>query len=317
MKFLLPQGIGDSIWALHKIRSVAKAYNEEVIYVFLNCNDPNNYIQCRALEFVKRFKFVVNASMMPVSIHPEDWHDGDGHYVYISDGWKEAYGHKIFTMMPNGPLERGVKLADWLPEYPIDWGTPKEFLFTEQEEKFADTILKENGPYCTFYLGPLDGNLGMGHNRGQLWTPEEWLELGKFCQEKLGLKVMVLGADYDVPYYEFMVEPNFDKFPQEPWLNMLGQTEIGDTFALVKRSRFTISYQSGIGIFSSYLGIPTGIFWRARGSSINPEVYISFEESMASGWVRPDMIESGKHMPLIYGRNKVDYVMEQIEKRGW
>jgi len=320
MKFLLPQGIGDSVWALHKIQSVSNHLgNGDGIFVYLNCVDLNSPIQRRALDFVKRFKFVNDADMLVTHIHDySNYHDEEGHYIYIPDGWRTIHnGENVFALMPNGPLERGVRLEDWLPEYSVNWDAAKEFSFTNEELDWADALYHRIGPYCTFYLGPMDGNLVSGHNRGMIWTPQDWLALGQFCQNKLGLRVVVLGADYDTSYYDSMVLPIFGRYLQPSWINLIGETEIGATFAIVKRSRFTISYQSGIGIFSSYLGVPTGIFWREKGNSINSAVYLSFEEEMASAWTRPDMLSSGKHLPLIYGRHNVEYICNEIVKRGW
>jgi hypothetical protein len=60
-----------------------------------------------------------------------------------------------------------------------------------------------------------------------------------------------------------------------------------------------------------------GIFWREKGDSVSPQYYISFEEAMASAWADPRMISSGKHLPLIYGRHGVDYIIDQIKERRW
>ncbi len=318
MKFLLPQGIGDSVWALHKIQAVAKHHNAESIEVFLNCSEERDRVQVRALDFVKRFSFVDQASMLEVSIHPSEGHhiDPEGHYIYIPDGWIDCKGDKYFALMPNGPLERGIRLENWLSEYPMNWDAAKEFHFEDEENSFSDAFLKSRGSYCTFYLGSVAGNLWSGHNRGSLWSAEDWARLGQYCQNKLGLTVVVVGADYDAMYYEY-VKPEIEKFPQGEWIDYIGRLNIGETFSLVKRSRFTISYQSGIGIFSSYLGVPTGIFWRAKGDSISLEVYLSFEEAMASAWVHPGMLVGGGHLPLIYGRHGVEYVENEIVRRGW
>jgi hypothetical protein len=118
-------------------------------------------------------------------------------------------------------------------------------------------------------------------------------------------------------YYDYYVAPEVKKFPQKHWINLIGKLGIGGTYAIIKRARFTISYQSGIGIFASYLGIPTGIFWRAKGDSLNPECYISFEEAMSSAWVNPKMLASGRHLPLIYGRHHVEYICKEITDRKW
>lgn len=318
MNFLLPQGIGDSVWALHKIQSVAEKHKAKRIDVFLNCSEPD-HVQVRALDFVWRFSFVDSANMMQIDIHPSEGErvDADGHYVYIPDGPMKYYGDDYFVLMPNGPLERGVRLEDWLPEYDINWNIAKDFKFDANEEDYAEGFSKEIGPYCVFYTGPMSGNFGNGHNRNAIWTPQDWAMLGQLFQKEMGLSVVVVGADYDAMYYDYWVTSEIERYEQPPWKSFIGKLTISETFALVKRARFTISYQSGIGIFSSYLGIPTGIFWRAKGDSISPDCYLSFEESMSSGWTRPDMISSGKHLPLIYGRHSFGYIFEEVRRRGW
>lgn len=314
MRLLLPQGIGDSIWALHKAESVAKMEGDGVVEVFLNCSE-DNYIQARALQFIKRFKCVSSAKMLVVSIHPpmNIPVDAFGRYIYIDDGWFCKGFDSYFALMPNGPLERGIRLEDWLPKYPVNWDLPSQFQFTQEEGAKADLFRERIGKYCVFYLGSLNGNTKNGHNRGPRWKPEDWVNIAERFQKEFGLGIVVVGADYDETYYEVLVKHRID----DPWHDFIGRCTIADTFALVKRANFVLSFQSGIGIFASYLGVPTGIFWRAKGDSISPDFYLSFEEEMASAWVRPDMLEQKKHLPLIYGRHGVDYIVEEMRKRKW
>lgn len=314
MKFLLPQGIGDSVWALHKIQSVSKKLGDGKIEAFLNCSEKNEQ-QIRALDFIKRFDFVDTADMLYVNIHGEHWIDEQGRYVYIPDGPVISEGEKYYALMPNGPLERGVRLEDWLPEFEINWDIMNNFHIQEAEAECGKWVKNTVGEYCVFYLGPFAGNTTCGHNRDGMWTPEQWVELGKRIHEELGLSIVVVGATYDAMYYDFLIRPLTDKLGY--WSSVLGGTNLGELYSVTQGSRFVISYQSGIGIVSNYLGVPTGIFWRPKGNSINSETYISFEESMASAWANPRMIKEGKHLPLIYGRHDVNYIMEQVKERKW
>lgn len=50
MKFLLPSGIGDSVWGLHKIQSVSKKIGDGRIDIYLS--GGNSVIESRALDFV-------------------------------------------------------------------------------------------------------------------------------------------------------------------------------------------------------------------------------------------------------------------------
>jgi len=58
MKFLLPTGIGDSVWAMHKIESVRKKLDPaSELSIYLSCGEISP-LQARALDFIRRFDFV-------------------------------------------------------------------------------------------------------------------------------------------------------------------------------------------------------------------------------------------------------------------
>ena len=316
MKFLLPQGIGDSVWALHKIEDVAKKLKADSIEVYLNCSEENE-TQVRALDFVRRFDFVNSVRMLPgISIHPTKYLDENGCYNYIPDGPTCFNNEQYYALMPNGHLERGHRLEDWLPEFEINWNIMNHFKISSKEAEFGETVKTALGGYAVFYLGPLAGNMFDGHNRDSLWTPQDWVDLGKQIKLALGIEIVIVGAPYDWQYYSAFVKPLLHT-QTVLCTELISRTSIGELYALTSRARFVISYQSGVGIVSSYMGVPTGIFWRPKGNSISPNCYLSFEEEMASAWVNPQMIAAGKHLPLIYYRHGVDYIMEQILKRGW
>ena len=98
---------------------------------------------------------------------------------------------------------------------------------------------------------------------------------------------------------------------------MIVKTNLGELWALTGMSRFVISYQAGVGIISTYLGTPTGIFWRQHGDSINPHVLLTFNNAMASAWVPPAILKVGTHLPLYNGRDSVDSILNEIRQRGW
>src|SRR5205823_3957049 len=100
--------------------------------------------------------------------------------------------------------------------------------------------------------------------------------LAKYCRW-MGLAVVVVGADYDRSYFEAHAARHIGACH-----DAIGRWEIGQTFAVIQRARFVVAYQSGVGIFSVYLGIPAAVFWRPHGNSIDPEGYVSFREKMAS-----------------------------------
>lgn len=319
-RFLIPQGIGDAVWALLKIEDVSKKLGGGKIEVRIACSDINSILESRALDFVSRFKFVDDVKMyqtpnfgqMAASLMPGPPTNGDGLFNYLSDGTKAiSYLPGIdYVLMPNAPLERGIRLENWL-DFEVNWNIMDQFNFKEEELLAAQEI---KNPYAVFFCGSTSGNSISGHNRNSIWKPKDWVDLATKIQDKFGLEIVIVGAEYDRDYYEKEILPLIEN---KPWINKIGNCSIGETLAITKSSKFVISYQSGIGIVSSYMGVPVGIFWREKGDSVSPDQYISFNEEMASAWTNPQMISSGKHLPLIYGRHDVDYIIEQVKEREW
>jgi hypothetical protein len=318
MNILVPQGIGDSIWALHKVQDLVKKRGGGPLHLKVACAADGG-VEARALEFLSRFDFVDSVSMYPMQTEPGAAgiillpgppYDEAGYYRYIPDGPTFLAGID-YVMMPNAALERGIRLEQWLPELHTNWDVTRRFRFLFEEEMYGEALKERLGGYVIFQMGSAAANTYAGHNRGPLWHPGDWHALGLEIEKRFGLKIVMVGAEYDRDYVETILHP------PASWIDLVGKCSIGKTFAVVKRARFAVTYQSGIGILASYFGVPTAIFWRPKGDSVSPDFYASFEESMASAWVRPDMLSLGKHLPLIYTKCHVTGILEEIERRGW
>jgi hypothetical protein len=316
MKALLPTGIGDSVWALHKIEAVRDKLDPggpiDVTLV-----GGNGKIDSRAMDFVRRFSFVNSVDMKPYSLHAYGpLTHPDGTYNYIEDAMYEFEGERYIVLVPNRALEQGIRLEDWLPQYEINWDIWKDFHIDFIERTHAADVHEKMGrDFCVFYPGPLAGNTVEGHNRGPIWTPQEWAELGKRASEEFGLHIVVVGASYDLPYYVHHLEPLVKDSTY--WTSVIGQTNLGDLWALTDRAKFVISYQAGVGIISTYRKTPTAIFWRQHGQSISGQHYLTFSEKMASAWVPPAILEKGTFLPLYYGKSSVDSILKEVRSRNW
>jgi hypothetical protein len=316
MKFLLPTGIGDSVWALHKIGAIRDVQDAggpiDVALV-----GGTSQLDSRALDFIRRFTFVNSATMKPYNIYRDgSWFTKQGFYNYLDDGWYEFEGTKYCILIPNATLERGERLETWLPQYAIRWNIFDDFRITDDERSFATQLHARIGDYAVFYPGPLAGNTEDGHNRNALWPPENWVELGRRIHAELGLRIVVVGALYDASYWQWLLGPLLaDDMPH--WYNLIGQTNLGQLWSVTSRAKFLISYQAGVGIVATYLNTPTAVWWRPYGDSISQSGFLSFDERMASAWVPPKVLDSGTHLPLIYGRHGVGYIMDAIRDRGW
>lgn len=305
LRIAVPAGIGDSVWALMKVPSLLRAYGAEKAHIALCGGQPH-----RARPFIERFDFVASVENSHWECIESDRYTSDGVYNWAPSGigWHHEFD---WMLVANRHLESGNRLETWLPEFETDWQIADRFWFTGREVRAARDFEKQHGAYCVFYLGPEAGNTAFGHNRGALWSPEQWGRLAELCRT-MGLQVVVVGADYDRSYFEKHVCPQLG-----PCIDAVGHWPIGETFAVIQRSRFVIAYQSGIGIFSVYLGVPTACFWRPHGDSIDPEHLVSFREEMASAWAPPDAVSSGRYLPLIYTQCTPESIAAHAEQHHW
>jgi len=307
LRIAVPSGIGAALWSLTKVPAMRKKYGAEKVHIAVQ----NSEIQ-RAAAFVEAFDFVDSVSFEDFPIHPEDPFTKQGKYAYVPSQ-SDYFGYD-WLLIANEHLEMGRRLEEWLPEYETDFSIGKRFCFNVRQLDYADAVHDQHGPYVVFYLGPEGGNTAAGHNRGGLWREDDWLELGQLCR-RAQLSVVVVGAEYDRGYSA----PLVDRARREKceWVDLVGRTEIRETFAVIRRAKFVVSYQSGIGIFCPYLGVPAAVFWRPYGDSIHPSHFVSFQEAMASAWVPPDVLETRRFLPLIYGRCTPQSIVEHAVDHRW
>jgi FkbM family methyltransferase len=305
LRVAVPAGIGDSVWALMKIPALLRASGAEKAHVAL-CGGPPH----RAGEFVARFDFVASVEYSQWECIEADRYTREGVYNWAPSG--TGWHHEFDWMLQaNRHLESGRRLESWLPEYETEWQIADRYFFTGKELRQARLLEEELGPFCVFYLGPEAGNTTFGHNRGPLWKPEDWGRLATYCRW-LGLHVVVVGAEYDRSYFERHSAQHIGAC-----YDAIGKWPVAQTFAVIQRARFVIGYQSGIAIFSVYLGIPTACFWRPQGDSLDPEGYVSFSEQMASAWVPQEALDAGRYLPLIYARCTPESIADHAARHGW
>jgi hypothetical protein len=330
MRILLPPGLGDSGWVLAKVKDLVKKHRGGRIDLRMACWDPNG-MESRALEYVRRHSFVDSAEMyvMPREgkhgpvVKPGPLNEPEtGMNRYMADGPHPELPGIDFMCVPNRPLEEGKRIEEWLPDVEIDWNFAKYMMFTVRELDDSAHVAQNLGRFCVFYMSSLAGNTASGHNRGPIWTPDQWVELGRRLHREFGVTILVVGADYDRDYYDQIIAPMLGD-DSSFWVNRIGAWNISMTYAVLRHSKFIVSYQSGIGINGHYLGIPVAIWWRRKRpgclmeDSINPTTYVAHDEKMVEGWCRPGSIEEGWFKPCIYGRETVDDLVRHVADHGW
>lgn len=307
--FVCPNGIGDTLWVLHKIRSIA---GDRPIEMVLS-GQPDRDVNWRAVPFLKRFPFIDRVSVLDVPVlwseDDDKRNDAQGRYRYIEDGEHNGF----IYLVPNAVLERGERLETWRPDHPVDWDVVKEFDWSDTER--GTDLGRAFRPFACFYLGPEAGNVDEGHNRGFLWEPKHWVELALMFQDR-GLRIVVVGADYDRSYWERYVRPGVAEAGMK-WFDLIGKLEIGETMALIRESKFFVSYQCGLAIFAHYLGQRVACWWRPDGDSIHPKRLVGFDNRMKDSWTNPKIVAAGKYLGLFYRKETPYDIFAEMEKRGW
>jgi FkbM family methyltransferase len=305
LKVAVPAGIGDSVWTLTKLQDMLRKHDAKKVIVGL-CGGP----PYRSREFVERFDFVESAFYSNWSCMESNQFTTEGVYNWAPSG-RGWHGEFDWMLQANRSLESGQRLENWLPEFETNFAIADHFRFTLAELQNADALVEQLGSYCVFYLGPLAGNTTAGHNRNGLWSTGDWATLARMCRDR-GLAIVVVGAEYDRSYFDRCRADGLGEC-----YDAVGQWGIGQTYAAIRRARFVISYQSGVGIFAVYMGVPEAVFWRPFGDSIFDRGFVSFDERMASAWAPLGALESGRYLPLIYTKCSPASIMAHAEQIGW
>jgi hypothetical protein len=308
LTYICPNGIGDILWVLHKIRGIA---GDRPIDLLLSCSDPGRELNRRALPFIKRFPFVRSCDVTDMPIlrgHNEhDRNDQQGRWNYFPDGERAG----VYYLVPNKILEAGGCLEEWYPDIPVDWSVVDSFDWSNTEK--GDMIADALGDFVAFYLGPESGNVDEGQNRGFLWEPRHWVDLGMLIQQH-NLKIALVGAGYDRSYWERYVRDGVKQAGMK-WFDLVGKLEIGETMKLLRHCKAFVSYQCGLGIFLHYLGGNVVMWWRPDGDSAHPKRLVAFDERMATTWCNPKYAD--RYMGLIYTRCTPESVHADMKSRGW
>lgn len=306
VRVAVPPGIGDSLWAIAKMQSMMSSYPAgSKLHVSVCSGEPK-----RSAEFIDRFDFVDSVTYTHWQCVEADSLLPDGRVNYAQTGrnWHHEYD---WILVPNATLERGDRLEDWQPDWSVNWRVMDHWKFSGAEISAAISLQRGLGRYAVFYASSQTNNTTAGHNRNGIWKLTDWLQLVRGLQAT-GLAAVLVGAEYDRSYADALRDAGviFDA-------DLVGQMSIGETLAAIRLSAIGVYFQSGLGVVSTYFGVPTAMWWRQHGDSIIPDGYQTFDERMATAWVPPRMLEDGYYLPLYYGRETAGQVVEMIASKGW
>lgn len=321
MRILVAQGIGDSLWVCVKAQGIANLYGDGKVELLVACWYTDRDAESRALDVLRRIPWVdsVDLYVMPrdrpgAVLKPGSAAE-NGIYRYIDDGPPSDLPGVDFVAVANRAVDRGVRIEDWLPEVPSNWTFLDDLRIDAHERMWADAFHRTTGDYVVFFCASeeCNGPCPSGWNRGPLWTAGQWADLGRRISMALDVDIVVIGADWDLTYWQKSMSPIVGYEPR--WHSLVGRLTMGETLAVLQRSRAVISFPCGIGVMSHYLRRPTCMFFRRHGDPIDLTNGGSPDDGIATAWTYPDT--GDEYLPAWYGETTVDQIVQHTIKGGW
>lgn len=314
-------GIGDAVWSFVIQEAVRRKYGADAL--LYHVNDSGDGRRKRSNNMLARFNFVDDMVTSKFQIHADTpMDDRSGHLNYMPSGPVTVDGRDEFDyrLIVNTYLEHGHSYARvcealGLDEGDLDFDFFRNYREQPEDMRAVNKVLNYVGEdYAIFYYGAeVDNTIG-GLNRDEMWKPEDWNRLGRMVHEQYGLKIVVIGAPYDVSYANKILGANEDTF----YFNAIGQLDITETLALIQRSRFVIAFPAGVGIVGPYMRVPTVIFWRPKHMSYHVmHDRAGFCPEFATNWVPEPVLQQGGYYPAWYGSDTPETIMAAIERGEW
>jgi len=154
----------------------------------------------------------------------------------------------IFAL--NHHLESGSRIEAYVPQiatnfhYPINIPQVQYKEATKQLGGIKDYLLIYASKYASV-------------NNWKGWKAREWSEFIKLYREQIAdVPVVLTGATYDTDLASYIAGPNI--------LNLVGKTTMGGTIELIKRSRYFISFPSGLAVLATVVKKPVYMFYPPR-----------------------------------------------------
>jgi hypothetical protein len=277
----IPPGIGDMHWIALKLDSFKKKNEIDHLTVVAHQDAGHQ----NSLSYLQSLSFV----------------DAVEDRGYLSC-WKfGAPRHELRTIRKslcgcdyviefNSDLEDGKRLEDILPEYEVDWNMP--ISISEEDVSWAESIT-DGIPPVLFYGSSNSMNRAWAK---QTWNSGDWAILARLVFEDTGHKPFMIGQTWDADFSK-----EIQKHPDGDYIRFIvGKTSLGQVFALLKSCAATVAFASGLPIMSTHFRRPTVMLWPERG--VTPDAH--FDKPFQTSWVPPDMLESGKYVPMSFGATK-------------
>lgn len=219
MRIAVPSGVGDTYWALTKMRSFCQRHGAESVEL---CVQRSKFR--RALEWAEMVDFVDSACELKFQPDAAALQSG------YSQGVFRGADHCFW---PNAVLDRGEHIDRWLEGYDLD---------LDFEVKCEDPPEERRG-LAVVYPSSVAINLA--------WLPG--LGLG-FWRDLIGgaipnrMKTGVIGAFWDMPWST--------QFDLSAVVDMVGQTTLKQVAGVIRDAKVVVGVISGMTILANHFKTP-------------------------------------------------------------
>lgn len=281
--FKVCPGIGDNIWLLQKLVNTKEQFIFEI---------GDGFPQRGKQVFDLLPSIAIDSSYVPnlpyiaikkgnVQFEYRNWKD--------IAAWSKRYGDKMFLSC-NDWLEKGNRLADFLPDLPLTYHLPWETSYQDQLEIEQDfplehlTDTKLVGIYASAY-----GTERAWKEYGA-WSAAEWVELiTSLWHERPATIFVMIGADWDNDMADDIQRQLRER--RIPHLSTVGKT-LGYVIELMKRLTYGIYFPSGLPIMSESI----------EGAHDCLMLYGSNLTALMGTWADPERIKNKQFKEQLFVR---------------
>lgn len=281
IRVALPVGIGDSHWSIQKLRSLKARHPGCRLSCHIN-ESPNH----QTVHYLRMFDFIDEAHLdkkapididrqMPGGPRDDRWAKLEG-----CQGW----GGFDYLLVANGWIERGRHLGDWIPELETDYDFSEMIRFPGLAESTARHIMRK--PRVVLYPSGVGPNAGF--HKGW-WAPQHWLQVIRILNEA-GERPVIIGANTpdDKDYWFKHLLPILVDDRRDVHC-IVGETSIPEVLAVIKASKCWCGLNSGTGIVSASMGVPTVMLWSDNRFKVGAP-HLNFDPGMQRSWLSPEQL---------------------------
>ncbi len=297
LKVAFALGIGDTAWAVTKLRALSAHHGGRPIEAHVNCS-PNHatvgYLeicpQVAKAVFSKDAPYDVWNEMPPNHRFPK-WSTLKG-----CAGWR---GYD-YVLVANGHLERGQHLSTYLPELNVggdqtEWGYEHQI----KPEDVAEAARLAGGvKRVLLYASGVGPNMGFS---GGTWKASDYADIARRLVAE-GIRPLLVGANTEDDKTQRDLVLKALGTERGTVDDIVGQTNIPQYISLIENCSAWVGLNSGGGIVAAMRGTPTVMLWSdAKYPIHNVDPSNRLHTRMKTSFVSEAQLVAGTYRTLSLG----------------